>query len=321
MVLTRHLFWLALVPALAFGQRDTTRDALARMEALMTVRASNGDVLAKKDTLPIIIVSTEARYEETKAWYPTQAVGAVVRIFGAANVRVCEACMAPRLYVEQGRVEQNTLALTSTEIIRLDEAARGSSLAAKTALWLDETARGVSLRIISLADSRVVAAENFDDSTTDSASLQRNATLLREQERRVRGDALAHAFIDVGVLPMQHVSLDWSEQWGETNANLSGISISAFDPVLGIGASYFRIIPEVLNLTVGAKVLVSLPTALAKAVSPDINTLIDPLFSAALVLRLPIAKSNFGVVFTLSTNGRVALGISLLNVSLLPVLP
>jgi hypothetical protein len=180
---------------------------------------------------------------------------------------------------------------------------------------------GVSLRIIDLRNSRVVAAENFDEAQTDANSLRRNTAMVKEQARRARGDALAHAFIDIAVLPMQHISLDWSEQWGDTNANLAGVSVSVLDPLLGVGGSYFRIIPEAFNLTIGAKVLVSIPTALVKALSPNTDSLIDPLFTAVLVVRWPIFKTNFGLVATLSTNGKVGIGISLLNVSLLPVLP
>lgn len=324
MVLRRHLLAVVLAPALALAQRDTTRDALARMEALLTVRAASGDSLSKKELWPVLVVSTEPRYEESKGWYPTQAVAALVRIFGPLNVRVCEACMAPRVYVEQGRVEQLTQALGTPEMRAFDQAARGRADPAKSAVFLDETARGVSLRIINLSDSRVLLAENFDDGTIDSASLRREATLLREQERRTRGDALVHTFFDVGFLPKQHVAIEWTEQWGDTNANLAGISLSVVDPLGGVGVTYSRIIPEVWNLTVGAKLLVSLPTALIQSVDPGTtldSTFLSPLITGVLVVRLPIFKTNFAALFTLSTNGAVTLGFSLLNISLLPVLP
>lgn len=230
-------------PGLALAQRDTTRDALERLEAGLTVRAGEGGVLSKQELLPILIVSTEARYEETRAWFPTQAVATLVRLFGAASVRVCEACMAPRLRVESGRLEQTTVALDVPEIVRLDEAVRGRSEPAKTAVWLDETARGVSLRIVDLRNSRVVTAETVDEAQPTS-SLSRNVALWKEAERRARGEALVHSFVDLALLPMPHISFDWAEQWGATNANLVGVSLSAFDPVLGLGGSYFRIIPE-----------------------------------------------------------------------------
>jgi hypothetical protein len=321
LVLTRALpLLVALGPVMALAQRDTTRDALLRLEASLSVRATDVGALARKDLLPAIVVSTEPRYAETLAWYPTAAVGTLVRVFGAASVRVCEGCASARLQVAPGRYEQSTAALDAPEIVRYDENLRGKSEAAKTAIWLDETAAGVSLRIIDLRNSRVLVAENFDEVQADAKAFDRTVQLVREEQRRARGDALAHTFIDIGVVPMQHISLDWSEQWGDTNANLAGVSLSAFDPVLGLGGSYFRITP-LFNITVGLKLLVSVPTALVRAISPDIQQIIDPLFTAVLVIRWPIFGSNFGLVATLSTNARVTFGISLLNFSLLPVLP
>lgn len=47
----------------------------------------------------------------------------------------------------------------------------------------------------------------------------------------------------------------------------------------------------------------------------------DSLFTGVAMLRLPLFKTNYALVASVSTNGRVAIGISLLNFSLLPFLP
>jgi len=39
------------------------------------------------------------------------------------------------------------------------------------------------------------------------------------------------------------------------------------------------------------------------------------------VVRVPFGRSNYGALLSASTNGQVGLGISLLNISLLPVIP
>lgn len=312
---------MLLASASAFAQRDSTRYALTRLEASLTTRITESSALPRSEVLPIIVVSAEARFEETRTWFPTQAMSTLVRVFGNSAVRFCEACMGSRVSIGEGRVETSTAALETPEIVLFDQRIRGTSEPAKVAVWLDETAKGVSLRVVDLKNSRVLWVENFDDGKFTNDLLAKTQHALKEESRRSRGDALAHVFSDIAVLPMQHISFDWTEQWGDTNANLAGLSASILDPLLGVGGHYFRIIPEAFNITVGAKVLISVPTALAKAISPDINQVIDPLITGVLVVRWPIFSSNFALVLTVSTNAKVAVGITLLNFSLLPVLP
>jgi len=320
-LLLKHLALLAaLLPTVALAQRDTSREALARVEETLTLRLEQGGI-ALKDVTPAIVVSVSPAFEESKAWYPTAALQTLVRVFGSAALRSCEACMASRLFVEEGRLEQFTTTLGTEEIIRLDENTRGKAPPARVAIWLDETLEGASLRIIDLHNSRIVFVQNFDPGLTALARTRRNFTLTEELERRARGDSLTHTFFDVTVYPGQHVSLDIAEQWGDTNANLAGLSLSAYDPVVGVGGAYYRVIPNALNLMVGAKVLLSVPTAIASGISGQPTQVLDPLLTGVFMVRMPIASSNYGVTFSASTNGRVGIGLSLMNITALPFLP
>ena len=120
-MLLKHLALLAaLLPTVALAQRDTSREALARVEETLTLRLEQGGI-ALKDVTPAIVVSISPAFEESKAWYPTAALQTLVRVFGSAALRSCEACMASRLFVEEGRLEQFTTTLGTEEIIRLDE--------------------------------------------------------------------------------------------------------------------------------------------------------------------------------------------------------
>lgn len=322
MLLARATLIALLLPAGAWAQRETSRDALERLEETLTMRMEDG-ALTLQDLSPAIVVSVAPAFEETRAWYPAAALSTLVHVFGAGALRACEACMAPRVYVEQGKVEQVTSSLGATEIVRLDENARGTAPPARAAIWLDETAEGVSLRVIDLRNSRILLAENFDPRLGETTRTRRNFTLTRELDRRARGEALTHTFFDATVYPGQHVSLDFVEQWGDHNENLSGVSASFFDPVVGVGGAYYRVVPRAFNLMVGAKVLMSVPTALVNAVTDGQGGggLIDPLLTGVFIVRVPIATSNYGVTFSASTNGRFGVGVSLMNISLLPVLP
>ena len=49
--------------------------------------------------------------------------------------------------------------------------------------------------------------------------------------------------------------------------------------------------------------------------------ILDPVLTVTGMLRVPIFRSNFAGLLALSTNGEIGIGITLLNSSILPVLP
>lgn len=276
--------------------------------------------LSKDDVMPALLVSAEPRYASSEGWYAVRAIEVLQGAFGDDGLRLCEACMAPRTVVEDGHIAFQTGPVALNEVLRLDAAARGDSPPAKTAIWLDEHRGGVSIRIVDLASSRVVFAQNVDPELVETKNTQRMYTLSAELERRARGDSLTQTFVDVAIYPGQHISLDWTDQWGATNANLSGVTLSAFDPILGIGAVHYRRV-RLLNILIGGKAIVSLPTAVVQSVTDEGGDILDPLLTGVAVVRVPFGRSNYGAVATLSSNGAFGIGISLLNVSLLPVIP
>lgn len=308
-------------PARAIAVNDTSRDALARLEETLLLRMGR-EGLSSANLLPAIVVSVTPAFEETRTWYPTAALATLVSVFGAANLRACEACMAPRTFVENnGSVTQSTTSVSVDEIVKLDAQFRGNAAAARTAIWLDENAHGVSLRMIDLTNSRILLAENFDPTLAEAARTRHNYALTEELDRRSRGDSVNHAFLDVSIYPNPHLSLDWLEQWGTNNTNLSGLSVSLFDPVLGIGGAYFRVMPNAANIVVGGKVLMSFPTAIVRSVAGSDVEVLDPLVTGVAMARIPIARSNFGFIISASTNGRVGIGFSLMNTTFMPFLP
>jgi hypothetical protein len=316
------LWGALLLPAVARAERATTRESLDRFEETIAGRTVDANFNTKA-LLPVIVVSVAPAFEETKTWYPTAALAALIHVFGAGGVRSCEACMSSRTFVESNRLETDSGPIGLDDIIRLDDASRGAAAPAKSAVWLDETVDGVSLRIVDLRTGRIVVAENFDPRLEERARSERVFTLTKELDRRARGDSITQLFADFVLYPGQHISLDWTEQWGDTNANLSGFTVSLFDPILGVGGNYYRVIPEAFNLMIGAQLLLSVPSALIQAVGVTNNTSFagDHLITLAAIIRVPLFRSNYGIVLSGSTNGRFGIGISLMNVSLLPVLP
>jgi hypothetical protein len=269
---------------------------------------------------PILVVSARPAFESTRSWFPTAAVVALGDAVGRANLRACEACMNPRATMRDGAFVYAAGTLSLAEIVAIDTDMRGAAAPAMAAAWIDETNDGIAIRIISLSTGRILYAENLDGQLRARDRTARTFRFTDDQERRQRGESLTHVAIDIGLLPGQHISLDVLDQFGDKNLDLAGISVSAIDPILGIGGAYYRIIPEAFNLTLGLQALVAIPTAAGNALGLE-GELIDPLLTGVLVARWPIPNSGFGVLATASTNGTLTIGVSLLNVSFLPVLP
>ncbi len=318
MLLMVLLLGLLLGVGDAHADSSLTRDALDRLEELIELRVQDGR-LDPQDVAPAILVSAEPRYRGSADWYTTRVISLLDNRFGDGNLRLCEACMAPRAWVTDGALTYQTGPIGLDEVARLDEQSRGDSPPARTAIWVDENAQGVSIRIVDIASARVVYARNVDPMMIEDSRTKRSHALAAELERRARGDSITQAFVDLGLYPGQHISIDWTEQWGPTNHNLSGITLSAYDPVVGLGASHYRAL-KFFDILVGGKLIVSLPTAVARAFD-DVGDVIDPMITLVAVTRVPFGRSNYGAVLSVSTNGEVALGISLMNISLLPVLP
>ncbi|MCA9541798.1 MAG: hypothetical protein KC620_23035, partial [Myxococcales bacterium] len=264
-MLLRTLLLLLIVPTVARAQRDATLEAFERLEELLEMRQGDGQ-LDPKAVLPTILVSATPRYEASAGWFGTRALQVLVRAFGTDGVRLCEACMTLRTEVTGSGLVQSSGPIGLDEVVRLDDLYRGEGERARSGVWLDETQSGLAIRIVDLRNGRVIFAQVVDPNLRSYTGTARSFRLAAEVERRARGESISHAFFDAAVYPGQHISLEWADQWGDTNANLAGFVFSAFDPVAGLGGSYHRVL-EWQHITVGGQVIVSLPTAVANGIA------------------------------------------------------
>lgn len=308
---------LAVAPAMA--ERVTTRDAFDRLEEVLESRQDDG-ILDKRDVLPTILVSARPMYQGSERWFGVRALQALTRVFGRSGIRACEACMQPRAEVEDGRMVYTSGPIAIDEISRLDERYRGDANGARTATWIDETATGVAVRIVDLRSAQVVFAQNIDPMLYEARRTATGSRMSQELERRHRGESLTHAMFDFAMYPGQHASLEWADQWGVTNRNLSGFVLSLYDPVLGVGAGYHRVL-GFWDTSIGAKVMLSIPTAIVSSQIDEDVEILDPLVTGVFVMRVPLWGSNYAALLSASTNGQVGIGVSMLNTTFLPFLP
>ena len=310
----------------AAGEERPVAQAMDRLQEVLILRVDEGR-LSPDELWPAILVGATAHPDTDAAWFGTRAIEVLQRGLGGGGLgagqgelRLCAACMAPRAVVGDGALTWQAGPVSLEEVRALDLATRGEATPARSAIWLDEQPAGVSLRIVDLETGLVRFAQNVDPGLVEQGNRRRLYTLSEELERRARGDGLTQLFADVALFPGQHISLDWTDQWGATNANLTGLSISIFDPVLGIGGAHYRRVP-IANSLLGGKVLLSIPTGAIKAVGDEVDEGLDPLVTVVGVARVPFGRSNYGLLLTASTNAEFGVGISLMNISLLPFLP
>jgi hypothetical protein len=95
--------------------------------------------------------------------------------------------------------------------------------------------------------------------------------------------------------------------------------------VLGLGPTYAKAFPNLMGSLLGAKALLSVPTALAQNLSRGRSgNLFDPILSLVTFARIPIPlwSGNYsGFVFAQLPQAKFGVGISANNTSLLPFIP
>ncbi len=311
---------LHLLTAMAVASPSATNEAFERLDELLTRRLEDG-LLAREDIVPTMLVATKPLYEESAGDFQTRSLRVLLATLGE-QVRVCEACAVPRTQVENGALVTQVGPIGLDEIRRLDEANRGDDPPARSAIWIEEYALGVSIRIVDVATARVIFAQNVDPQLKELDRTRRRYFLADELERRARRDGLTQLFVDVPVWPSQSVSVDWTDQFGKGNRHLAGFSLSLFQPIAGFGAAYHHVIPALGNTSIGGKVYFSLPIAVGSLfVDTSEIDLPDELITGLATVRVPVGRTNLGLVLQASTNGTVGAGISLLNFTLLPVIP
>ena len=318
----RLLFGLALMVAVtatasARAQREASVAALERMAEALEPAVNGG---ALDGVAPIILVGARPAFEATRSWFPTAAVVSFADAIGRGKLRACEACMQPRVQAEGGAFVYSSGAMSIAEIVATDTDTRGAGAPAAAAAWIDETDDGVAIRLVSLRTGQILFAQNIDGRLQEQMRSAQTFTFTDDVERRLRGESLTHVWLDLALVPGQHVSLDVVDQFGDKNLDMAGITVSALDPIVGVGGVYYRVIPEAFNLTIGAQAVVSVPTAAVAALGLD-GDLLDPLVTGVVVVRWPIPETAYGVLLTASTNGQFGLGITLMNINFLPVLP
>ncbi len=318
---------LGASPALA--QRATTDGALARAREALVEAQRDGAV---PTDVVVLLASARPAFVETQASFPAAATAVVVDVFGARQVRACDACMNPRLVQGDDGFRYDTGELALDDLVALDAAARGKGPPARLAVWLDETPAGVALRVVDLADGGVLLARHLEPGLDTLVRSTRHVAVTEDIRRRLRGDSLTHVHWNLGLYPGQHLSLELLDQFGPQRQDMAGLSLSLVNPVAGIGGAYQRVFPEAWNVAVGAKVIIGIPGLVLQTLNTqtgadvDLTNFIGGPVTTMVTAQLPIFDTNYAVFAFAGLHlprfaPSVGVGISLLNVHVLPILP
>jgi len=313
----------------AFAQRATTDGALARAREALQQAQRDGAVPVD---VFVLLVSARPAFADTRASYPAAAAAVVVDVFGARQVRACDACMNPRLVEGPRGLRYDTGELTLTDVLALDAAARGSAPGARLGIWLDETPAGVALRVVDLGTGGLLLARHLEPGLSTLQRSARHVTVTEDIQRRLRGDSLTHVHWNLGLYPGQHVGLELLDQFGPERRELAGLSLTLLNPLAGVGGAYHHVFPEAWNVAIGAKVIVGIPGLVIETINDqtgsdaDFTAFIGGPVTAMATAQLPIFDTNYAVFAFAGLHlprfsPTVGVGVSLLNVHVLPILP
>jgi len=262
---------------------------------------------------PILVATPRAHWQESRSDFQPAVLDVVARVFSSDGDLIgCTECFESRVFVAgDNRMVVENGELSLSDLARLRE--NPSFQAAKSVMIVRETPAGIALKIFALADGRIIYT-GLLDSTKTLNDAERPMRLVRELERRERGDSLSYFHFDFGLYPQALVQLKWLEQWGSRNQHLSGFAISAFNPTGAIGGTYLYMLPVNRRMTVGGTVYYGLQ-GMFQAGDKDLasNIVAQASFNYAF-------SGAYGVFVAADTRGTLSAGFSFQNPVLLPFL-
>ena len=331
-LISRFLVMLSMLlpanTALAETPRISVNQSLRHMEERLHGLVEAGNL---RQEMPVLVASISTVSPENEEWFVPYAMKSLVAIFGPNNMRVCHDCIKTEVTETTGRLTLRRNDWNIQKLVQMDQQLRQESPAAKSAIYINENQNIVSVRVVSLADSHVIFAANFDP---DFKLLERSENIRRhwvELEKRKAGAGHTHVLWDGIMYPNQHLALDILDQFGARGEHLAGISTSMFTPILGLGFAYHYVFQDAWNVSLGTKVLFAAPNLLLRVLFEEDLELIDPLINTVFVLRVPIPETNIAVSGMIASgfdsfpfptqSPTLGVGLTLLNPTFMPVFP
>lgn len=302
------IFFVFMMSSKAQAMLEQTSADLSILEdALQNAVTVDGSLLS--DIVPMLVATPVHLYTESK----TDFAPAVWSIFKkliptAGDLIQCSNCNMQRMHVGK----QHTISIESGELSLedlLDLARDKRYQGVKSVAFTKETPSGVEIRILRLSDGAILF-QHLADGRLELNRARPILGLIKEYERRERGESLSYIFVDLGVYPTGLFHLSFLEQWGSLNQHISGVTLSLVNPEVALGASYRYMLPFNRKMTASAQLFFPLASVFQKDASAQS-------LSAAVGLQAAIS-STYGVFMNVSSKGTLSIGFSLYNPILFP---
>ncbi len=269
----------------------------------------------RRTAAPVLVATPLHHWVESRSDFASLTLAARKETFSEpGELVVCPDCDTWRLRVKDGSgIEVNNGELSLTELARLRQDPRYG--AAKSVVIIRETPSGIDLRLTSLIDGRVLF-QTVADSTQRLNDVKPYLHYAAERDRRLRGESLTYAFVNIGLYPQGLFQLEFLEQWGERNQHISGIGLSLFNPNLAVGLVYHYMLPRTRRFHVAGALYLPLQNALQSTVKDEEP---ENQVVAQVMAQYSFANS-FGVFASISSQGTFSLGLNLYNPLLMPFL-
>jgi len=316
------------LPAHALFGR-TQADLRALEDRLRYEFGASGERRADRDPnvsiTPILIAPPQAYWQESKEDFAPAVMESLSHVFkNSGDMIQCALCYENRVYLtNDNRMVTQTGELGIADLARLRQ--NPAYKAAKSVMTIEETPSGISVRVVSVDDGRILYA-GVADSTKTLSDAEAPLRLARELDRRARGEALSYVNFDIGFWPDATVQLKFLEQWGSRNQHMSGFVISGFNPTGALGVNYTYMLPWFdRHMTASATGFYKLQSMFSNNNgNSDTSTSSTGRNSDASVvgeLKVGYAFSgSYGMFVSGNTDGFVSIGISLMNPVLFPFL-
>jgi hypothetical protein len=308
------VLWVITISESALGIFSQSDADLKRAEDLLRSQLLSRTGLLDK-ILPTMLAPPRHHWIESRDDFAEESTAMLKRVFTRPNgIILCSDCDAWRLYVETGRdlkIHNGPLSLGELGKVKQNPAYE----VAKSLTTIRETPSGVEIRIMDLTDGRLLV-QIMADSTEKLTDVKRAGFYGIERERRLRGESLNYAFINLGLYPNPVVQLEFLEQWGERNEHLSGVGLSLVGPLVALGGVYHYPVPSVPKFNVAGAIYLPLANALS-SLSQN-NSSGNPLVLQGMA-QYGLGDS-YAVFASISTEGNFSLGFTLFNPLFLPFL-